>query len=145
MCSIKICVIGLGYVGLSLACLFSTKYENFGFDMNQSRIEALTKRRDATLEISDGLFQDAINNHGFKCTSPLKDIRSCNVYIIAVPVPDTYEVIATATFHVTKWKESCIPSWGVIKKAMKENPVLIDGRNVFSASELDGVDYLKIG
>ena len=52
---------------------------------------------------------------------------------------------ADAIFHVTEWKEFRMPSWGVIKKAMKKNPVLIDGRNVFSASELEGIDYLRIG
>lgn len=36
MDSIKICIIGLGYVGLPLARLFSTKYETIGFDMNQT-------------------------------------------------------------------------------------------------------------
>ena len=37
----KICVIGLGYVGLPLARLFSTKYETVGFDMNIKRVKAL--------------------------------------------------------------------------------------------------------
>ena len=37
----KICVIGLGYVGLPLARLFSTKFETIGFDMNQRRVDAL--------------------------------------------------------------------------------------------------------
>ena len=36
MKEIKICVIGLGYVGLPLARLFSTKYETVGFSMRQS-------------------------------------------------------------------------------------------------------------
>jgi UDPglucose 6-dehydrogenase len=52
---------------------------------------------------------------------------------------------ADAIFHVTEWNEFRMPSWRVIKKAMKSNPVLIDGRNVFSASELEGIAYLKIG
>ena len=52
---------------------------------------------------------------------------------------------ADVIFHVTEWKEFRMPSWGVIKKAMKPNPVLIDGRNVFSAIELEGINYLKIG
>ena len=34
---IKIAVIGLGYVGLPLARLFSTKYTTVGFDMNKAR------------------------------------------------------------------------------------------------------------
>ena len=43
MKSIKICVVGLGYVGLPLARLFSTKYPTVGFDMNQARVNALMK------------------------------------------------------------------------------------------------------
>lgn len=85
--TIKICVIGLGYVGLPLARLFSTKYETIGFDMNQSRVDALNTGHDATLEVTDELLQDAIKNHGFKCTTQLEDIRDCNFYIVAVPTP----------------------------------------------------------
>lgn len=87
MNNIKISVIGLGYVGLPLARLFSTKYETIGFDMNQSRVDALNAGHDATLEVSDELLQDAINNHGFKCTTNLDDIKSCNFYVVAVPTP----------------------------------------------------------
>ena len=83
----KICVIGLGYVGLPLARLFSTKYETVGFDMNQKRVEALMAGHDATLEVSDDLLQNAINNHGFKCTANIEDIKDCNFYIVAVPTP----------------------------------------------------------
>ena len=87
MQKIKICVIGLGYVGLPLARLFSTKYETIGFDMNQSRVDALNAGRDSTLEVSDELLQDAIKNHGFKCTSDIDDIKDCNFYVVAVPTP----------------------------------------------------------
>ncbi len=83
----KICVIGLGYVGLPLARLFSTKYKTVGFDMNQKRVEALMAGHDATLEVSDELLQDAIKNHGFICTSNIEDIRDCNFYVVAVPTP----------------------------------------------------------
>ena len=55
---IKIAVIGLGYVGLPLARLFSTKYKTVGFDMNQKRVDALMAGHDATLEVSDELLQD---------------------------------------------------------------------------------------
>ena len=72
----KICVIGLGYVGLPLARLFSTKYPTVGFDMNQKRCDALMAGHDATLEVSDELLQDAINNHGFVCTSDIETTRS---------------------------------------------------------------------
>lgn len=84
---IKICVIGLGYVGLPLARLFSTKYPTVGFDMNQKRVNALMEGHDATLEVADDLLQDAIRNHGFVCTTDLDKIRDCNFYIVAVPTP----------------------------------------------------------
>lgn len=82
----KICVIGLGYVGLPLARLFSTKYETIGFDMNQARVDALMAGHDATLEVSDELLQSALQN-GFKCTTNLELIRDCNFYVVAVPTP----------------------------------------------------------
>ena len=36
MQNVKICVIGLGYVGLPLARLFSTKYKTIGFDESKA-------------------------------------------------------------------------------------------------------------
>lgn len=87
MREIKICVIGLGYVGLPLARLFSTKYPTVGFDMSQRRVDALMAGHDATLEVADDLLQDAINNHGFVCTTDLEKIRDCNFYVVAVPTP----------------------------------------------------------
>lgn len=83
---VKIAVIGLGYVGLPLARLFSTKYKTIGFDMNQARVEALMDGHDATLEVSDELLQSAITN-GFICTANIEDIRDCNFYVVAVPTP----------------------------------------------------------
>ena len=83
---IKIAVIGLGYVGLPLARLFSTKYKTVGFDMNQRRVDALMTGHDATLEVADYLLQEAIAN-GFKCTTDIEEIRDCNFYVVAVPTP----------------------------------------------------------
>ncbi len=52
---------------------------------------------------------------------------------------------ADAIFHVTEWKEFRMPSWEVIKRSMKKDAVLIDGRNVFDKDDLHGINYLKIG
>ncbi|WP_143096832.1 nucleotide sugar dehydrogenase [Prevotella sp. tf2-5] len=84
--NIKICVIGLGYVGLPLARLFSTKYPTIGFDMNQQRVDSLMQGHDSTLEVNDELLQQALQQ-GFICTTDLDEIRSCNFYIVAVPTP----------------------------------------------------------
>ena len=56
---LKIAVIGLGYVGLPLARLFSTKYECIGFDLNQSRVDALNSGHEMTLEVSDHIHRKA--------------------------------------------------------------------------------------
>lgn len=82
----KIGVIGLGYVGLPLARLFSTKYETVGFDRNQARVDALMAGHDATLEVSDELLKQALAA-GFRCTTDEEEIRGCNIYIVAVPTP----------------------------------------------------------
>lgn len=82
----KIAVIGLGYVGLPLARLFSTKFETIGFDMNSKRVDALMSGHDSTLEVDDELLKAAIAK-GFKCTTDIDDIRDCNFYVVAVPTP----------------------------------------------------------
>ena len=83
---IKIAVIGLGYVGLPLARLFSTKYKTIGFDLKESRVNELMGGHDSTNEVSDELLQSAIDN-GFVCTSNLSDIKDCNFFVVAVPTP----------------------------------------------------------
>ncbi len=82
-----IAVIGLGYVGLPFCSSFSTKYLTVGFDMNQRRVDTLMSGHDVTLEVADDLLQDAIHNHGFKCTTRIDEISDCNFYIVAVPTP----------------------------------------------------------
>lgn len=83
---IRICVIGLGYVGLPLARLFSTKYSTIGFDLNQQRVDALNCGHDSTLEVDDSLLQQALSA-GFHCTISIEEIKSCNFYVVAVPTP----------------------------------------------------------
>ncbi len=87
MQEIKIAVIGLGYVGLPLARLFSTKYKTVGYDLSKARVDALMAGHDATLEVSDELLKEAITKYGLLCSSNIDDIRDCNFYVVAVPTP----------------------------------------------------------
>lgn len=82
----KICVIGLGYVGLPLARLFSTKYPTVGYDVNPDRVAELMAGHDSTCEVSDEQLRNAIDN-GFRCTSDMEDIKDFNFYVVAVPTP----------------------------------------------------------
>ncbi|WP_159020239.1 nucleotide sugar dehydrogenase [Algibacter sp. L3A6] len=88
----KIAVIGLGYVGLPLARLFATKFNIVGFDINQSRIDELSKGVDSTLEVEEEVLKSVLktsqnDQNGLICSSNLDDIRDCNYYIITVPTP----------------------------------------------------------
>ena len=80
----KICLIGLGYVGLPLAVEFGKKLPPVGFDINEQRVQELKDGHDSTLEVEDDLLNEATN---LEFTSSLENIRSCNVYIVTVPTP----------------------------------------------------------
>jgi len=82
----KICVIGLGYVGLPLAHAFSEKYEVVGFDINKARIDELNSGFDRTEELTELQVNEAIQN-GMKFSLDIEDIKDCNIYIITVPTP----------------------------------------------------------
>jgi len=82
----KICVIGLGYVGLPLAHAFSSKYEVVGLDIYQTRIDELSRAYDRTLELNESQLQEAIDNN-IKFTCNIEDIKDCNIYIVTVPTP----------------------------------------------------------
>lgn len=82
----KICVIGLGYVGLPLAHAFSEKYEVVGFDISQWRIDELSKGYDRTLELNEIQVKEAIKN-GMKFSLNIDDIKDCNIFIVTVPTP----------------------------------------------------------
>lgn len=94
MKDIKIAVIGLGYVGLPLARLFSEKYPVVGFDLKKDRVAALMTGVDSTLEVGNDLLSKSLVNvnpkigsKGLFCSSNLDDMRDCNFYIVAVPTP----------------------------------------------------------
>jgi len=82
----KICIIGLGYVGLPLAHAFSEKYEVVGLDIYQTRIDELNNAYDRTLELNEPQLQEALDNN-IKFTCNVEDIKDCNIFIVTVPTP----------------------------------------------------------
>lgn len=96
MNTIKIAVIGLGYVGLPLARLFATRYPVVGYDKKQSRVDSLKKGEDITLEIDSSLLQEVLSEKnptttegekGLFCTDNSDELKDCNYFIITVPTP----------------------------------------------------------
>ena len=82
----KICILGLGYVGLPLATRFSLKgYNVVGYDINERRIEELTNQFDK----NDDVTKDSLTilNNKAKLTSNILDINDSNIFIVTVPTP----------------------------------------------------------
>lgn len=80
----RICIIGLGYVGLPLSIAFAKKYDVVGFDLNAVRIDELKRDYDRTKEVSAEELHSASN---ITFTSELNDIADCNCYVVTVPTP----------------------------------------------------------
>ncbi len=79
----KICVVGLGYVGLPLAVELSKYFPVKGFDIKQARIDFLKRGIDPTNEISS----DTLKNSSLQYSSNPEVIKEANFIIIAVPTP----------------------------------------------------------
>ena len=85
MKNIKICVVGLGYVGLPLAVAFAEKFKVIGFDVNSNRAEELDNGHDKTLEINDKELKSVKKNIVY--SSDIAEAKDCNIYIVTVPTP----------------------------------------------------------
>jgi UDP-N-acetyl-D-galactosamine dehydrogenase len=81
----KICIVGLGYVGLPLAVAFAEKFQVIGFDISNNRIKELNADHDKTFEIENSLLKSVKNNIIY--TTDIQDTKDCNIYIITVPTP----------------------------------------------------------
>src|SRR4051812_16764903 len=79
----RICIIGLGYVGLPLAVGLAAKFRVVGFDVNELRVAELQKGVDRNGEIPPGRLQAA----QIEVTGDSRRIADCDVYIITVPTP----------------------------------------------------------
>lgn len=82
----EIGIIGLGYVGFPLACLFACKYAVIGYDLNEKRVNEINNGRDETQEVASERIYNALKN-GLVCTTNKELLKPCNIYIVAVPTP----------------------------------------------------------
>jgi len=82
----KICIVGLGYVGLPLAARFSLKgFDVTGFDIKEERINQLVNKIDINYDISTKNLETLAKNS--KLTSNIDEIKESNIFIITVPTP----------------------------------------------------------
>jgi len=80
---IKVCIIGLGYVGLPILANLSKKYKTFGYDNNSLRVESLKNGIDIFNEFN----KKDLNQINTTFTNELKKISTCNLFIVTVPTP----------------------------------------------------------
>lgn len=81
---LKIAIIGLGYVGLPLAVEFGKKFDTAGFDVKKSRLEALRRFEDVTLETSAEELKSACR---LIYTDDPEKLRDRDIFIVTVPTP----------------------------------------------------------
>lgn len=115
----KIGVVGLGYVGLPLACELSDKYITFGFDVNKKRIEQLKVGFDLNSEIT----KEEILKPKLFLTDIVQELKDCNIYIIAVPTP----IYKNKHPNLTMLKKAC----NLVGKYLKPNDIVIFESTVY--------------
>lgn len=81
MSNYKICIVGLGNVGLDLAINFSKKFNTIGFDINKEQIKKIKVHKKKHLNSSENPNNRLIVSHLEKL------IIDCDIYIVTVPTP----------------------------------------------------------
>ena len=79
----KICIIGLGYVGMPLAYEFSKYFNVVGYDINNNRINQLKAGIDKNRQIN----QKSLKNCKVNFTKNISDLSNIDYFIITVPTP----------------------------------------------------------
>lgn len=86
----KVCVIGLGYVGLPIAVEFALKgYQTLGIDIDPAKIKLIHQKKNYIKDVMNKDFLYVINNHLFKASSSYDKISEQDIIFICVPTPVT--------------------------------------------------------
>ena len=116
----KICIIGLGYVGLPLALEFGKYFDTIGFDLNEDRIQKLKRNIDLNKELTNKEIQ---YSKFLEFTSSKKRIHKSNIYIICVPTP------------ISKNKKpnlkSIIAATTLVSNVLKKNDIVVYESTVY--------------
>lgn len=129
----KIAIIGLGYVGLPLANLFSKKYDVIGFDVDKKKIELYKQGIDVTCELNE----NALINSNIDFTYDEKELKNASFFVVAVPTPINedknpdfkYVISATETIARNIQKESIVVYESTVYPGVTEDlcvPILED-------------------
>ncbi len=127
----KICIFGLGYVGLPLALNLAKKFECIGFDIDKNRIENLKNKNDTNKEFLPKNFV----NKRIRFTTNLSEIINCNFFIICVPTP------------ITKNKKPNLKNLNsaiqLVSKVIKKNDIIFIESTIFPGLTEKYKDFLE--
>ena len=112
----KICVLGLGYVGLPLSISLAKNFKVTGYDYNLKKIKQIKKKKDYTGEVN----KKKIGNINLYATNQKSELKNYNIYIICVPTP----ILKDKTPDLKYVKKSCILIGNSIKNS-KLKPIVI--------------------
>jgi UDP-N-acetyl-D-glucosamine dehydrogenase len=115
----KIGVLGLGYVGLPLALLFSTKYKVYGYDPNHNTINRILSDEDIVNGVEISTIKTHLNT-SFYPSSDISDLKECDVYIICVPTPLRSNKKPDLSY-IKKAAESIVPFININKLVILES------------------------
>ncbi len=136
----RLCVIGLGYVGLPLAVAFARRYSVVGFDISPVRLDELRRHHDRTGEIDP----DVLRSTRLTYTNATAEISGCDVYIITVPTP----VDSGNRPDLTAVREACRVAGSALKKGaivVLESTVYPGVTEEVCGPELEAASGLKCG
>src|SRR6056300_1078358 len=110
---IKICVIGLGYVGLPICIRLSNFFNVIGFDIKKNRIKQLKNNKDYNSEYT----AKELKNKKLFFSNKIEEIKNCNIYIICVPTPINSSKNPDLSFIEN--------SFNTLSKIIKKNDLII--------------------
>ncbi len=130
----KVCVIGLGYVGLPIALEFAKKFSVIGFDINAKRVEMMQNHIDPSKELSP----DDFKGTDIEFTHHIRDIEEAVFYIIAVPTP--------IDKHKAPNLQPLISASEIVSKVLKKGDYVVIESTVYpGCTEEDCVPILEKG
>ncbi|EFO30004.1 protein CapL [Roseibium sp. TrichSKD4] len=97
-------IVGLGYVGLPVACSFAKAgYAVTGFDINRARLADLKSGKDKTGSVDNS----DLESKTLSLTHDPSALKQCDIVIVAVPTP----VDQAKRPDLSPFKGGCIRRW----------------------------------
>lgn len=128
----KLCVVGLGYVGLPIALEFAKKFSVIGFDINEKRVAQMRQGIDPSKELTIEEF----GGTDIYFTASLEEIREAQFYVVAVPTP--------IDEHKTPDLRPLLSACTTVGKVLKEGDYVVFESTVYpGCTEEDCVPVLE--